>query len=74
MKVDEIVNIINTSKDAVDRCAFGPLFAHPDQSDIMNKQVNQIAFGIFMAVLNMRMNEALSEFRLKYAQGLQKPK
>lgn len=50
-KVEEIARIINLTKDAVDKSTFGPLFQYPDSQDVMNKQVNQLAFSVFSSTL-----------------------
>jgi hypothetical protein len=48
---EELARLINLAIDAVDRSSLGPLFVYPDPGNIMNKQVNQLAFGVFTIVL-----------------------
>jgi len=55
MTSEEIARIINLSKDAVDKSAFGPMFQYPDPADVMNKQINQLAFSVFSSVLVVTM-------------------
>jgi hypothetical protein len=47
----EIKNAINEIKDGVDKSCFGPLFQYPDMGDITQRQINQVAFGVFTIIL-----------------------
>ena len=47
----DLAKIINDTKDAVDRSAFGPMFHYPDELNPMNKQCNQLAFNVFLTSL-----------------------
>ena len=51
MTANDLVKIINDTKDAVDRSAFGPLFMYTDDLDPLKKQVNQIAFNVYLTSL-----------------------
>jgi len=48
---------INSVKDAVDKSAFGPLFMYPDHADFTNKQINQVAYQVFMTVLTVYLRD-----------------
>ena len=54
---EEIARVINMAVDAVNRSTFGPLFVYPDPGNIINKQVNQLAFGVFTIVLQGLMKK-----------------
>jgi len=54
---EEIARLINLAIDGVDRSALGPLFVYPDPGNILNKQVNQLAFGVFTIVLQGLMKK-----------------
>lgn len=56
MKSEEVARIIDFAADAVDKSKFGPIFTYPDQNDFTRKQVNQLAFGIYMNVLTATLN------------------
>lgn len=51
MTSDEIKKLVNDCYEGVDRSHFGPIFQYPDPHDVTNKQVNQLAFGVFTIVL-----------------------
>lgn len=51
MTANDLVKIINDTKDAVDRSAFGPMFHYTDELNPLNKQVNQLAFNVFLTSL-----------------------
>jgi hypothetical protein len=50
MSSDEMKQLIDSCKEAVDRSAFGPLF-QIDDTDFTKRQVNQLAFGVFTILL-----------------------
>ncbi len=51
ISAEQLMHIIDVSKDAVDGSTFGPLFIYPDDQDFTKKQINQVAFGVFTIVL-----------------------
>jgi hypothetical protein len=51
MTPDEIRTLVNDAYEGVDRSHFGPIFQYPDTMDVTQKQVNQLAFGVFTIVL-----------------------
>jgi uncharacterized protein YehS (DUF1456 family) len=51
MTPTDLVKIINDTKDAVDRSAFGPMFVYPDETNFTSKQCNQLAFNVFLTSL-----------------------
>jgi len=51
-KVEDVKNLIDTVKIAVDESDFGPMYLYPDQNDIAKRQVNQLALGVFTIVLS----------------------
>lgn len=53
----EVAKIVNAAKDAVDKSCFGPMFQYPDNSDITQRQVNQLAFSVFTFVLAAMLKE-----------------
>ena len=58
---EEIARIINMAKQGVDQSVFGPLFVYPDKDNIMNKQVNQLAFGVFSIILQGLLRKEIFE-------------
>lgn len=58
---EEIARIVNMAKQAVDQSCFGPLFVYPDPSNVVNKQVNQLAFGVFTIILQGLIRKDLFE-------------
>ena len=51
MTPSEITELVNAAYDGVDQSKFGPICQYPDPGDVMNKQINQVAFGVFTIVL-----------------------
>lgn len=51
MTPEQIRDLVNNVYEGVDRSHFGPIFQYPDVHDVTNKQVNQLAFGVFTIVL-----------------------
>lgn len=51
----ELARIINVAYDAVDKSALGPIFVYPDPGNVMNKQMNNVAWTTFTIVLNGMM-------------------
>lgn len=47
---EDIANILDVAKVAVDRSSFGPLYVYPDPGDIKKKQIDQLALNLYMAV------------------------
>ena len=56
-KIQELTNLINDTKESVDKSAFGPIFMYPDERDILNKQVNQLAWTLFLHLITPIMKE-----------------
>ncbi len=48
---NELANILDTAKIAVDESKFGPLFQYPDPTNPIDKQVNQVALTIYLHLL-----------------------
>ena len=58
--VDELVNVFDTVKQALDRSPFGPFYLH-EGMDIKAKQVNQVAFALLPLTLKVVMEKATFE-------------
>ena len=54
IEINELTNIINDVKEAVDKSAFGPMFHH---TDVMDKQVNQLAWALYLHIISPVMKE-----------------
>ena len=54
--VDELLNVFDTVKQALDRSAFGPFYLY-EGSDISQKKVNQIAFSLLPLTLKAVMEK-----------------
>lgn len=54
---NELTKIINDTKDAVDKSAFGPIFIYPDETNFMDKQVNQLAWTLYLHLISPIMQE-----------------
>lgn len=61
VKIKKLTDLINDIKTAVDNSAFGPLFMTPDANNIMDKQVNQLAWNLFLHVISAEL-KVYSEF------------
>lgn len=48
---DEITKILDTIYIAVDESTFGPVFHHPNAGNPMEKQMNQVCFGIISILI-----------------------
>lgn len=57
MKIEEITFVINDCFEAVDRSKVGPLFMYQDPTNPMDKQVNQVAFNVFLQVISARIRD-----------------
>jgi len=57
INANDLADIIDAVKVAVDSSSFGPLFMTPDTDNIMNKQINNIAFQIFVIVLTQTLRK-----------------
>jgi len=57
MTPDEIRNLVNDAYEGVDRSHFGPIFQYPDPNNVLNKQINQVAFGVFTIVLTWMLKK-----------------
>ena len=51
MTPSEITELVNAAYKGVDDSQFGPIVQFPDPNDVLNKQINQVAFGVFTIVL-----------------------
>lgn len=60
-KAEDLTNIIDTAKIAVDNSDFGPMFVRPQGgvADVTQKAVNQLAWGVFNIVLASILQGAL---------------
>ena len=58
--VDELVNVFDTVKQALDRSPFGPFYLH-EGMDIKAKQVNQVAFALLPLTLKVVMEKVTFE-------------
>lgn len=56
-EIKKLTDLINDTKTAVDNSAFGPLFLYPNELDFTNKQVNQLAWTLFLNLLAPLMKE-----------------
>lgn len=61
VQIKELTDIINDTKTAVDNSAFGPLFMYPDETDFLNKQVNQLAWSLFLHLISPIMKAYTEE-------------
>ncbi len=52
-----LAKTINDLKDAVDKSSFGPMFQYPDKNNLNQRQINQLAFGVFTIVLTAIMRD-----------------
>jgi len=57
MDSKELAKEINELKDAVDKSAFGPMFQYPDEKDLSQRQINQVAFGVFTIILTAKLRQ-----------------
>ena len=53
----KLTNLINDTKESVDRSAFGPIFMYPDELDFTNKQVNQLAWTLYLHLISPLMKD-----------------
>jgi len=56
-KIITLTNIINDTKQAVDNSAFGPIFMYPDELNPLEKQVNQLAWTLYLHLITPLMKE-----------------
>ena len=66
--VDELVNVFDTVKQALDRSPFGPFYLH-EGMDIKAKQGNQVAFALLPLTLKVVMEKV--EFEGVKTNGVQ---
>jgi len=57
----EITRLIHACKDGVDKSCFGPMFQYPDKTDISQRQINQLALGIFTIVLTAELKKIFKQ-------------
>jgi hypothetical protein len=50
MTAEQIKATVNAAFAGVDKSVVGPIFTYPE-NDILNRQMNQLAFGTFTIVL-----------------------
>lgn len=60
-KADQITNILDTAKIAVDQSAFGPMFQYPDERNVTEKQVNQLAWNVYLHVITAMLKDLNQE-------------
>ena len=58
--VDELVNVFDTVKQALDKSPFGPFYLQ-EGMDIKAKQVNQVAFALLPLTLKVVMEKTTFE-------------
>ena len=56
-RIVKLTNLINDTKQAVDNSAFGPLFMHTNELNPLEKQVNQLAWALFLHLITPLMKE-----------------
>ena len=57
VEIKKLTNLINDVKTAVDNSAFGPLFMYPDQMNPLDKQVNNLAWTLYLHLISPLMKE-----------------
>jgi hypothetical protein len=60
VKREQIKELINEVIAGVDKSSIGPVFSHPDPSDLSNVQLNQVAWSacaIVLTQLSKNMNQ-----------------
>jgi hypothetical protein len=57
----DITKLIHAVKDGVDRSCFGPMFQYPDKTDISQRQINQLALGVFTVVLTQLLKGIIKD-------------
>lgn len=55
--INDLTEIMNDVKTAVDNSAFGPLFMFPNETDFTQKQVNQLAWTLYLHLITPLMQE-----------------
>ncbi len=56
-RIKKLSIIINDTKTAVDNSAFGPMFIYPDATNPLDKQVNQLAWTLYLHLITPIMQE-----------------
>lgn len=63
---DEVANILDTAKCAIDKSSFGPMYMYPgNTTDISKKQVNQLAFALLPQVIKSIFDRAQFDYEKK---------
>ncbi len=57
----EIAKLVNACKDGIDKSCFGPMFQYPSKEDISQRQVNQLAFGVFTIILTAELKKMFKQ-------------
>lgn len=65
-KSEKITNILDTAKVAVDESAFGPMFHYPDERNVLDKQVNQLAWNVYLHVITAMLKDLNQEKKENY--------
>lgn len=61
ISAEELSNLIDTAKVAVDNSSFGPMFHYTNELNPMEKQVNQLAVTVFLHVLTALLKDLPSD-------------
>lgn len=57
----QLAKEINNIRDAVDKSCFGPMFQYPDSNDISKRNLNQLAYGVFVIMLQAMAKDILKK-------------
>lgn len=57
-QIEMLKDLINDVKIAVDQSNFGPMFMYEDELDFTKKQVNQLAWQLYLHLITPLMKQA----------------
>lgn len=57
IEIKKLTDLINDIKTAVDNSYFGPMFIYPNETDFTDKQVNQLAWTLYLHLITPIMKE-----------------
>ena len=57
-EIEKLKELIDDVKVAVDRSNFGPMFMHDNELDFTQKQVNQLAWTLYLHLISPLMKQA----------------
>ena len=57
-QIQMLKDLINDVKVAVDQSSFGPMFMYEDELDFTKKQVNQLAWTLYLHLISPLMKQA----------------